>query len=405
MNLLFITPYLPDEHAGAAGSQLMWRTITGLAARHRILLVTYLNPGDNPAPLTKLGVNVFTIPFARFYGHWKKAPIQLLLKRLITLFMSFIYLRPYELQKYRSPSMRHLIKELLKKENIDLIQCEYNLSALNMPKGIKIPRILVEHDVSMKPYKRFLTSSRSILTRLNGFIQLWLWEYAEPKLCNNFSAVVTLTPEDKAYLLQHGADAHIEVIPPPVNVKDVATIQKSGDICFVGSFNREANQEALEEILDLIWPEIQRTQPDCQLRIAGKHLKGKLLSQTKNDSQVEYAGFVEDIDSFIAECSVFLAPIRLGGGLKMKITHALACGTPVVTTSVGAEGISMTSEEGLFVENDPLKMAKLVLNLLRSPDKLKRASITSMAAAKAKFSFESALGKYEDLYRKLMPGN
>jgi glycosyltransferase involved in cell wall biosynthesis len=402
MNLLFITPYLPDENAGAAGSQLMWRTITGLADKHRILLVTYVNPGDNPTPLAKLGVNVFTIPFTRFYGPLGKAPLKLLMKRLFTLFLSFLYLRPYELQKYRSRSMRRLVRELLKKENIDLIQCEYNLSALNLPKGIKIPRVLVEHDVSMKPYRRFMMSSRSILTRLNGFMQSWLWEYTEPRLCSNFNAIVTLTPEDMNYLQQHGVDVHIDVIPPPVNVHDVTTIKKSDRVCFIGSFNREANQEALEEILYAVWPEIQRIQPGCQLRIAGKHLKGKLLSQIENDPQAEYDRFVEDIDSYIAECSLFLAPIRLGGGLKMKITHALACGTPVVTTSVGAEGIPLTDQEGLFVEDDSLMMAKLVIDLLSSPDKMKQISATAMAAVKSKFSLESALGKYEQLYSNLL---
>jgi glycosyltransferase involved in cell wall biosynthesis len=402
MNLLFITPYLPDENAGAAGSQLMWRTISGLAKKHRILLVSYINPGDNPTVLTKLGVTVFPIPFARFYGPLGKAPLKLLMKRLFTLLQSFLYLRPYELQKYRSRSMTRLVKDLLKRESIDLIQCEYNLSALNLPKEVRIHRILVEHDVSMKPYRRFTMSSRSIFTRLNGFMQSWLWELAEPRLCNNFNTIVTLTPEDRTYLQQHGVDVPIEVIPPPVNVHDVTTIKKSDTICFVGSFNREANQEALEEILDTVWPEIQRVQPGCQLRIAGKHLTGKYLSQIEHDPRVEYDGFVEDIDGYIAECSVFLAPIRLGGGLKMKITHALACGTPVVTTSVGAEGISLTNQEGLFIEDDSLMMAQLAVSLLRSPDRIKQISATAMAAVKSNFSLESALDKYEKIYSDLL---
>jgi glycosyltransferase involved in cell wall biosynthesis len=114
-------------------------------------------------------------------------------------------------------------------------------------------------------------------------------------------------------------------------------------------------------------------------------------------------GFVDDIDNFIAECSVFLAPIRLGGGLKMKITHALACGTPVVTTSVGAEGIPLMADEGLFIEDDPLKIAALVSDLLTSPDRLKQISIASTAAVKSKFSLDAALAKYEILYRDLLP--
>jgi glycosyltransferase involved in cell wall biosynthesis len=401
MNLLFITPYLPDEHAGAAGAQLMWRVLSGLTDRHKILLASYINPGDDTKLLDGMGIKVFTIPFPRFYGPLCKVPLKLLVNRLGTLFLSIISRRPYELQKYRTRSMMRLVRDLLASENIDLIQCEYNLSALNIPKGTKTPTVLVEHDVSMKPYKRFVTSSRSFLTKLNGLIQSQLWEYAEPKLCRNFSAIVTLTPEDKTFLQQYGVDIRIEVIPPPVNVKDVPAVRKSETICFVGSFNRKANQEALEEILDLLWPTIQLKQPDCRLRIAGKHLERKLLSRIENDPHIEYVGFIEDIDKFIAECTAFLAPIRLGGGLKMKITHALACGTPVVTTSVGAEGIPLTSEEGLFVSDDPSEMVGMVINLVRSTDRVERISAAAMASAKANFSLKGALGKYEDLYSDL----
>ena len=380
----------------------MWRNITGLAGKHRIILASYLNPSDDPTPLAELGINVYTVPFQRFYGPWNKAPLSLLLKRFMVLCVSILFIRPYEIQKYRSHSMKRVIKELLRKEHIDIIQCEYNLSALNLPKQIRIPRVLVEHDVSMKPYRRFIASSRSIYTRIHGLLQSWLWEFTEPKLCNNFNAVVTLTPEDRDYLQQHGVETRIEIIPPPVNVRNVTTTRKSGDICFVGSFNRAANLESLQEILDLIWPEIRALRPDCRLRVAGKHLGGKLLSQIENDTRAEYVGFVEDIDNFIAECSVFLAPIRLGGGLKMKITHALACGTPVVTTSVGAEGIPLTADEGLIIENDPLKMATLISDLLLSHDKREQISATSKAAVKAKFSLDAALEKYEELYRDLL---
>lgn len=402
MKLLFLTPYLPDEHAGSAGAQLMWRIITGLAKVHQIILISYTNPEDDSTSLLQEGIRLYTIPYPRYYSRWTTVPIRIFFRRGLKVLMSLIHLRPYDLEKYLSRAVKRLVARVMTEEKIDIVQCEYNLMALNLPKGVTQPKVLVEHDVSMKPYARQKTFAHSRISRIVGGFQSWLWRHTESKLCNQFDFVITLTAEDKDYLQSRGVHVPIQVTPPPVKVRTDIQYTKNTDICFVGAFNRRPNREALEEILGDIWPNIKREHPTCRLMIAGKHLTGKHLTQVQSDDRITYAGFVTDIDTYIASCSVFIAPIRLGGGLKMKITHALACGTPVITTSVGAEGIGMSAEEGLFVTDNLSEMVELTLRLLNTPEEVQRLSVVAARTTQQKFSLAKALRTYETIYGTLV---
>ena len=402
MNILFVTPYLPDEHAGAAGAQLMWRIVTGLAKTHRIILISLTNPHDDPAPLSQHCSQVYTVPFARHYGRWSGAGMGLILRRLKALLLSILARRPYLLEKYHRKDVRRLISRVLEKEPVDLLQCEYNLMALNCPSSPSLPTLLVEHDVSMIQFDRMSALSRSFLLRLMARIQQRLWQRAEPQLCDRFHAIITLTQEDKDVLQAKGVGRPIHVVHPPVNVRPNLRMKKYERLCFVASYNRPPNTEALAEILYDLWPRIKEHRPNCRLHLAGKNLSGKLLSQAQSDSQVEYAGFVQDIDGFIANSSVMLAPIRLGGGLKMKVTHALACGTPVITTTVGAEGIDLGPAEGLFVVDDQHEMVALAIQLLSDPDRVARLSAAAAKAAQDRFSLQKTLATYEAVYAQLL---
>ncbi|MCB7130366.1 MAG: glycosyltransferase family 4 protein, partial [Candidatus Brocadiales bacterium] len=392
----------PDEHAGAAGAQLMWRIITGLAKVHQIILISFVNPEEDPTPLEQKGIRLHSVPYPRHYGSWTAVPVRVFLRRGLKLLISIFRFKPYELEKYRNRAMRRLAARVIAEEKVDVVQCEYNLTALNLPKGVTAPKVLVEHDVSMKPYARLMTSGHSSVSRLVGRFQSWFWRHTEPGLCNQFDSVITLTAEDKNYLRERGVQVPIQVIPPPVNVRTDIQVDKNTDVCFVGSFNRRPNQEALDEILSDIWPVVKRDHAACRLMIAGKHLTGKLLDRIQSDDRITYAGFVADIDTLIASCSVFLAPIRLGGGLKMKITHALACGTPVVATAIGAEGIEIRPGEGLIVEDNPLEMARLALGLLHSPGTVERLSAAAAQAVQQKFSLSRAIERYQRIYHQLV---
>ena len=113
-------------------------------------------------------------------------------------------------------------------------------------------------------------------------------------------------------------------------------------------------------------------------------------------------GFIDDIDSFLATQMLMIAPIQIGAGIKMKIPHALVCSTPVVTTEVGAEGIDISENNGMWVTTDTPDMIKLINKLLPQNDLLIEKGQLGRDAVIELFSEEKIISKFESLYSDLL---
>ena len=184
--------------------------------------------------------------------------------------------------------------------------------------------------------------------------------------------------------------------------KTISTIDKiskiPNSICFVGSFNREPNLQALEILLDEIMPRVKNNNPEIILKIAGKYLPERLIKKADRTEGVTYHGFVKNIDAFVASSALFVAPIFIGAGLKMKLTHSLACGTPVLTTPIGAEGINIGSENGLWIETLPLDLSEKCYELMKNETELEKAGFRGKEEVNRLFSPQSVKEKLNGLY-------
>ncbi|MDP7036617.1 MAG: glycosyltransferase family 4 protein, partial [Candidatus Marinimicrobia bacterium] len=175
--------------------------------------------------------------------------------------------------------------------------------------------------------------------------------------------------------------------------------KKPNSICFVVSFNREPNVQAVQILIHEIFPKLTKK---AELNIAGKGLPNSLVNEIKVTDNVDYLGFVEDIDSFLASQMIMVAPIKIGAGLKMKIPHALACGTAVVTTDVGVEGISIDETNGLWEVAKVSKMAGLINELLPQSNLLIEKGLKGKFAVERLFSEEKIIFQFEALYSDLV---
>lgn len=403
MKILFVSPYLPSEESGAAGAQLIHRVLSYLLQHdYKIHLLYLANPGDDHSSLTKSGIDVHAIPFYRDYTKSPKNIMKIFLKRIVSIFNSIINQTPYILEKYRHREITRKVVQIVKKYKIDIVQCEYNFIALNIPKNVHAKRILVEHDVTLKLFQRFRKYGRRIILRCMGFYQGRLWQNCEPVLCNNFDSIVTLTSDDKRELEKSGVHKKITVINPPISSVEIKdTVKKIDSVCFVGSFNRHPNIEAVFALVTVIWPKVSKKLKSVKLFIAGKNMPKKLIRLLNAEERIEYVGFVSDIDSFIASNLLFVAPLKLGSGFKMKITHSLSCGTPVITTRVGAEGINISEREGLFVRDNYNIMCKKIVDLLSDKKRLIHLGKVAKRVTNERFRIDIVGNKYERLYKNI----
>ena len=399
MNLLFISPYLPSETSGHAGAQLIFRNVMPLAKNHVVTIASFIDKNETEMihPLIDRGIHLHTIDYPRnpssvsgkvASGIRNIGPVASYLKGE----------EPFFFAKYNKKKMAELIKNLITQNSFDMVQVEYNVMHHYRNLFQNIPSIIVFHDVSTKMYE-----SGQVSGEKSNMRSFKLAQKVEADIANKFDAVVTLTEADKTYLDQLGCEKNIYVIPPQIKLPTSIELEKdAGSICFLGSFNREPNIKAVEVLIDQIYPNLNS---DIILNIAGKGLPKSLQSKIDQLDRIQYLEFVDDIDAFLSSQLLMVAPIEIGAGLKMKIPHALSCGTAVLTTVVGAEGIPVSEMEGMFVSNIkdmPEKINELIIKM--DNDYLHSLGLKGQIAVKLLFNESGIMSKFDELYRSLVLG-
>ena len=396
MKLLFITPYLPSEKSGHAGAKLIYQNIISLSKLHQVSLATFIDSNEENmlSILANNGIDVHPVNYPRNQ--------QSILGKLVSGFRNIVpvlsYLmgkEPFFFAKYNKKRMRSLISQLLSNNNFDLIQVEYNVMHHYSDLFVNIPSVLVFHDISTKLYERGKNLGIKTDRRLYNIAKK-----IEVGIANKFDSIVTLTEEDKLYLINLGYNKEICVIPPQINVvSNIDIPKKPNTICFVGSYNRQPNVRAVEVLINDIYNNIDFP---VELNIVGKSLPKYLQKEIRNTEGINYLGFIDEIDEFIKTQMLMVAPIQLGAGLKMKIPHSLANGTPVITTTIGAEGIDIGSENGLWV-CDGIEMIIIKINSLlgRQPILIGRGK-AGQNAVKKLFSEEVVLSRFNQLFSQLI---
>jgi len=318
--------------------------------------------GRTRKKLQSLGINLDVVYIKR--NKSRRSILSLFTQTIPVL--RFIFLRePTMVAKNYNLRMGRLVKKVKRSFNPDIVQIEYNNMYHYAKHFNQKNTILQEHDVTTILKRRLYETNTKWLDRQLNYLEYRKWNSIEPKILRKFHQVVTLTEEDLHFTKRWINIPEIRVIPPAVYTDIASPVTKEKNcLVFVGSLNRITNIQALELIIQEIYPNVKVHHKNAKLKIAGKYLPNHLARYIKNYPNIEYHGFVDDIDTFIASSSLFISPIISGAGLKMKTTHALACGTPVLTTSIGAEGISISEDDGLFVEDDIVKMTDKCNQLL-----------------------------------------
>jgi len=396
VNLLFMTPYLPSENSGHAGAQLIYRNIVSLARNHNITLASFIdsNEQEEKELLEEKDIRVHTISYPRNQLS-VKGQVASGIRNIAPIVSYLTGHEPFFFAKYKKKKMATLISKLIHENTFDIAQVEYNVMYHYIAQIENIPKLIIFHDISTKVYERGINQGNA--TNIRSFE---IAKKLEPIIANQFQAVVTLSKEDRSYLLDLGCKTKIHVIPPQIKIPQlIDIIKKTNEVCFIGSYSREPNIQAVNILVDEIFPKLNN---EIRLNVIGKGLSKDIVTKIKGNNRINYLGFIDDIDSFLATQMLMIAPIRIGAGLKMKIPHALVCSTPVITTDVGAEGIDINENNGMWVTTNIIDMIKLINKLLSQNDLLIEKGQLGRDAVIELFSEEKIISQFESLYSDLL---
>ncbi len=406
MKILFITPYVPHPHAGHGGGMILFQTVSRLAGRHHVEVISFADDDEmrlNLDPSWKFRMTL--VPRARRVPRQLHRIVSLAIVRLLQLFRSLLLGIPAYAGKFYDPRMNRLVQHKTGTEPFDIVQIEYTQMGQYVDAIRSGVVVLREHDVFLQTAVRRFETARSLLRKFASFVQLGLWKRYEPRLIKRFDHVITLTQKDKELLDKAtGNSVRITGLMPGTDVPDSVVKYGSREpktILFVGSLDHGPNLDAAEFLCSDVFPIVAQAIPESRLDIIGRYPPSSLAAR-KSDS-IRILDFVEDLESHLQRAAIFAAPIRFGGGIKVKILQALAFGLPVITTPIGAEGIEGLTDENFVLAESAEEFAHRIVFFLQHPKKAESIGRNARELARKRYSWDASVAKLEALYSELAP--
>lgn len=243
-----------------------------------------------------------------------------------------------------------------------------------------IPPVL--YDVDDVEHVKFLRFMRQPpFWRSKRFLYLnWPALYLTERRAIQFARTAFVCSEtDQIYLRDRRGLRDVEVVPNAVRIPEPSSVPRDPVLLFLGNYRYAPNCAAAEHLAKDIWPRIRATVPGARLVLAGRG--AERLRLPAEQAGIDVRGFVADLDALYAEVRVVTCPILAGGGTRFKIIEAAAYGRPIVSTTLGAEGIPFVDREEICVADDPERFATACIGLLRDYSRCEELAARSRARA------------------------
>jgi glycosyltransferase involved in cell wall biosynthesis len=336
-----------------------------LARRHRLTYIARNTDGSDTtraaAFLADHGIDARIIddPLSR-----KKGPA--FYTRLAANLLSPL---PYAVSSHVSAKMRQAVLDHARRAAVDLWQVEF-AGYLYTLQGVHAPIVLQAHNVESLLWQRFAESERQPLKRWFIQRQRRKYERFEKRAFASVTRVIAVSPEDAELARQRFGVETIDVVDNGVDVdhyRDILRAEDSSDILFLGALDWRPNLDALQLLLDSIFPAVRARLPHARLRIVGRRPPSWLRHRVGGMEGVQLHADVPDVRPHLAACAVMAVPLRIGGGSRLKILEALAASLPVVSTRTGAEGLALRPGEDYTLANSPKEMVEALIDSLEMP--------------------------------------
>lgn len=303
----------------------------------------------------------------------------------------------------------------LRKDSYDAVQIE----GIELARYIRCVRAVASdtkivldcHNAETELQRRSLRADYSRPARwpaaLYSTIQIGRLSWFERWAVNESDATITVSETDRAHLLDLGVrrDVTISVIPNTIDISEYdypspVPEEMRFDILFTGKMDYRPNIDGVLWFADEIWPHIRHARPRTTWAIVGQRPHPR-LNRLREIDGITITGHVPAVQPYLKGCQVYIAPLRIGSGTRLKLVEAMAAGKPVVSTSIGAEGFPVRHGENILLADDPAAWVQAILELLESDDR--RAALGEAAREFAgRYHWRGIIASLDSLYAGLI---
>ena len=397
LRILWTTPYLPWPTVG--GNKVrQFHLLRCLAERgHRITMLCQSKRALDEATRTRLEplLEHLVVLERRARKHW--------------LTLAAVPFSPYPVVvsvNGLSRPLRRTLSELLT-QSWDAVHVEHSYGLQSLLPALKQhrqPFVLSEHNVEST-----LVQATDYHPRLPPLVRpllqkhdLWRYQWWERRAMRAAARVVAVTPQDASELAQISGRP-VDYVANGVDARYFATVQPavtSRRVMFIGNYEYPPNAEAVEWALQEIMPRIWRQMSDASFLVCGHGMPSSWRERWR-DSRIEFRGFVEDVRTEQSRSALLLAPLKSGGGSKLKVLEAMAAGLAVVCTPEGVSGLAVQSSREYCEGRSAEELASQVVELLRDPERVRTVGESARSYVRQSHDWRALAEQMEAIYREL----
>jgi len=394
MKVLFLSswyPYPPDN-----GSRIrIFNLIKQLSKEHDITLLSFSRDGevteDRLKTMQRYCSTVQDIPLAPFRPSSVRS--------ILGLFSS----RPRSFVDTYSRRMQGLVERTRREGDFSVVIASEIATAPYAVTLEGLPRILEE--VQLATLREQYTSQSRVGRRLRYGLMWWKTRRFTAHLLRQFDGCTVASQQERANVLSIAPNCRrIVVVPNGVDLdryKGDFSAPEPGTLVFPGALTYSANFDAMAFFLHQIFPLVKARQPEVVLRITGRTNGVPLHGLPLNESVI-LTGYLDDMRPTVAQSWACVVPLRVGGGTRLKILEAMALGTPVVSTSKGAEGLEVTPGEDILIANEPTEFADTVLRLLDDPARRAKLAANGQRLVRERYGWDQIGKKLDQLLHQVV---
>jgi glycosyltransferase involved in cell wall biosynthesis len=280
---------------------------------------------------------------------------------------SWVSSLPVDALKCRIPRLRSEVERLLRSGEVDLCVADFMAGTPNVPLDGPVPVVFFAHNVEHRIWDRLAAVESRGWRRKLLLNEARKMRRYEAEVCRQARRTLAVSEIDRKHLAAAAPEADVWAVPTGV---DTAYFRPNGyheipqTMVFTGSMDWYPNEDALLYFIDAILPAIRREVPGARLSAVGRNPSPRLRAAAAA-AGVTVTGRVDDVRPYMASAPIYVVPLRVGGGTRLKIFEALAMGKAVVSTTVGAEGLPLVPGEHFLCADEPEQFARAVVSLLR----------------------------------------
>ena len=407
MKILFLTqivPFPPD-----AGPKVKtWHVLRSLVGQgHSVTLVSFVRTEEmqHISALRELCHAVHAVPIHRS----RLADMKYMIR-------SYLTQRPFLVERDDLRPMQELVDKLVREENFDCIHADqltmvqFALRGAASASGKKPKVIMDAHNAVWTIVERMAENARWFLKPVLNTEAKRVKRY-EGELLKTVDHVLAVTEIDRVGLEEamqslngsrNGHAAPITVVPIAVDTQQLQPIQRkrgSKNIVTLGTLHYPPNADGIRWFLNQVFPLIRQHVPEATLTIIGKNPPRDFLeTAAQNPEAIQITGYVPDLAPYLQESALMVVPVRAGGGMRVRILEAFSYAMPVVTTTIGLEGIQGVPEKDVLVADTTTDFANRVIQLLENPDLQQKLSTNGRQLAETKYDWQVILSAMNPIY-------